>query len=84
MVTVSTLVDLYKHMEWADSRIWRVIPNLESSSPDPTLHKRLFHVHFTQLAFLGVWRGEDFAMRKADEFSTSGSILVEARTFYPA
>ncbi|MBT8400270.1 MAG: DinB family protein [Rhodothermia bacterium] len=84
MIYVESLAELYAHMEWADARVWSVVEALEKAQTDENLRKRLFHLHFTQLAFLGVWRGDDFQMRKADEFDAIAQIKAEARTFYPA
>ncbi|MDX1430612.1 MAG: hypothetical protein R3282_10000, partial [Rhodothermales bacterium] len=60
MMHVDMLVELYSHMEWADATVWKVVESSEATLTDENLRKRLFHLHFTQLAFLGVWRGDDF------------------------
>lgn len=84
MIHVDTLAELYAHMEWADARVWKTIEATDALLTEESLRKRLFHLHFTQLAFLGVWRGDDFQIRKVDEVESLEPIKVEARTFYPA
>ncbi len=84
MIHVDMLTELYAHMEWADARVWKTIEGNDALLADDNLRKRLFHMHFTQLAFLGVWRGDDFQMRKADEYESLEPIKAEALTFYPA
>lgn len=84
MINLKALIELYKYMEWADAAVWRVVESSEAALADGDLRKRLFHLHFTQLAFLGVWRGDDFVMRRPDEFDSTEPIKVEARAFYPA
>ena len=84
MIHVDTLVELYSHMEWADATVWKVVEAHDATLTDDELRKRLFHMHFTQRAFLGVWRGDDFVMRRAEEFESLEPIKVEALGFYPA
>ncbi len=69
-------------MEWADSAVWANLPETESDEHQDELRTRLFHIHFTQLAFLGVWRGDDFKLRKAKDVDDTDEIRSEAIGFY--
>ncbi len=84
MIHVDTLTELFAHMEWADATVWTVVEANDTTRTDDDLRKRLFHLHFTQLAFLGVWRSDDFQMRRAEEFESLEPIKAEALLFYPA
>jgi uncharacterized damage-inducible protein DinB len=53
-----TIVDLFRHMAWADASVWSAIPSCEAARTDETLRERLFHLHLVQRAFLRAWRGE--------------------------
>lgn len=50
------LDELFRHMEWADARVWRAV--LPAGEDDRT-YRLLFHLHQVQHAFLTVWRGEE-------------------------
>lgn len=69
-------------MEWADARIWRVVP--VSGAPDPRLRELLAHVHMVQRAFLTAWRGENLSpvLRRADDFATLDELRAWARHWY--
>jgi uncharacterized damage-inducible protein DinB len=82
MITRSILEDLYRHMEWADSVVWKAVPGLNDPDPDSDLHDRLAHVHVVQAAFDNVWSGEPLVRKKASDFETLADIRDYARTFY--
>lgn len=56
MNTLELLRDLFRHMEWADARVWRVVLASESASEDSIVKGRLHHSHMVQHAFLNAWR----------------------------
>ena len=49
------LDELFRHMAWADARVWRAV--LAADHDDRT-YKLLFHIHQVQHAFVSVWNGE--------------------------
>ncbi|MEW5978328.1 MAG: damage-inducible protein DinB [Acidobacteriota bacterium] len=53
-----TLLDLYKHMEWADSKVWAAVLASVEAKRDVPLRKLLYHLHKVQYAFLRTWRAE--------------------------
>jgi uncharacterized damage-inducible protein DinB len=62
------LLDLLRHMEWADARVWAAIP--AAVTDDARLRELLRHTHTVQYAFLTIWtRGDLDAL-----FSTSESL----------
>ena len=58
MITVDTLSDLYRHMEWADATVWTAVLRSTSVCTDEKLQGLLYHLHLVQHAFLRIWRGE--------------------------
>lgn len=79
MITRDFLGDLFRHMEWADAEVWRVMPE-----GDARLHALLYHLHMVQRAFLMVWQGERPAAPDASGFGSLREIRDWAVTFYPA
>lgn len=57
MINLSTLSDLYHHMEWADAAMWKAIRACENAQTDEKLRDYLYHLHVVQRAFLRVWHG---------------------------
>lgn len=47
---------LFRHMEWADSRVWQAVLANPRSTSDSVVRDRLFHIHLTQRAFLHLWQ----------------------------
>lgn len=52
------LLELLTHMEWADRKVLEAATATGDAPPDEYLLKTLLHIHFTQYAFLGAWRGD--------------------------
>jgi uncharacterized damage-inducible protein DinB len=52
------LLELLTHMEWADRKVLAAATATGDNPPDEDLLKTLLHIHFTQYAFLGAWRGD--------------------------
>lgn len=66
------LVDLYRHMAWADASIWMAALALEAAPDDTTLRERLHHIHLVQHVFVAIWRGQPI-----DPHAGEGLDLVE-------
>ena len=49
------LRQVYRHMEWADARIWSEVVRIAAAQDDQWLREKLFHMHDTQQAFLSLW-----------------------------
>ena len=83
MISIPLLRDLYAHMEWADALIWDALSKIEASDDDEDLRNRIFHIHFTQKAFLEAWLGEPFKFVKAEEYPTFPLIYQAVQEYYP-
>ena len=84
MFTIPTLIELYRHMEWADSAVWqavRVLPATAAPS-DTRLHVLLYHIHMVQHAFLAIWRGATPEFREPEDFVDLHAIESWARPYY--
>jgi uncharacterized damage-inducible protein DinB len=75
------LVNLYRHMEWADARMWAAVP---ADTSDERLKGLLVHVHVVQRAFLMVWTGGDSmtVFRTPDDFADLAAVHAWARPYY--
>src|SRR5262245_28598770 len=51
----SMLLELFRHMEWADARVWNSVLNTPAARDDSILRDRLFHIHVVQWGFLHLW-----------------------------
>jgi uncharacterized damage-inducible protein DinB len=81
MFSVKGLVDLYRHMEWADAAVWSAVLASEAGRSDVKLRECLYHLHMVQRAFLRAWRGEP---RDAPypTFDDSAALMEWSRTYY--
>lgn len=80
-MNIKTLIDLYRHMEWADGQVWTSVLASESGQTDAKLRDYLYHLHLVQRAFLRAWRGEP---REAPypTFDDAQSLMHWGRTYY--
>lgn len=76
------LRELYRHMEWADSRVWEVVLGLEETIADEQLRTTLHHLHETQRAFLHVWRGLPLDYGESGEFASFPELYAWALPYY--
>lgn len=58
MTSMPDLVELARHMEWADAQIWTSLLGSAPAQADDRLRLLVYHVHLVQRAFLSLWRGE--------------------------
>lgn len=81
MVNLSTLTDLYRHMEWADAAVWTSAFTFEGGPTDSKLRDYFYHLHMVQRAFLRTWRCEprDTPFPKFDD---AQSLMLWGRTYY--
>jgi len=80
-MNISALTDLYKHMEWADARVWRAMFASANAQADDKLRETFYHLHLVQRAFLGVWRNEPLPT-SFPTFADPPSVMQWARTYY--
>ena len=78
----SELQVLVRHMEWADSLVWKSVLALPEAHSDTHLHERLHHVHAVQWAYLQIWSGESVDWRDASSFADLRAIHSWARQYY--
>jgi len=79
---VSFLEELYVHMEWADSVVWRATLTSGEGCADPVLLDTLVHLHLAQHAFLEVWKGESVTLRDRSDFDSAREIESWARKYH--
>ncbi len=58
MTELERIRDLFVHMEWADSLVWKALRTSPEAREDAGLRARLHHLHLVQRLFLEAWRGE--------------------------
>ena len=60
MNSLEMLLQIHRHMEWADAAVWRAVLAAPGAAADADIRERLLHLHTTQHAFLSSWRGVPF------------------------
>jgi hypothetical protein len=58
MLTLNALIDLFRHMEWADAALWASVLAFEPAKTDGKLKDSLYHLHVAHYAYLRIWRSE--------------------------
>ncbi len=81
MITPESLVDLYRHMEWADALVWRAVLASEAGRTDAKLRDYVYHLHVAQRAFLRMWRGEP-RETPYPTFENPEPLMEWARSYY--
>jgi uncharacterized damage-inducible protein DinB len=71
---MNELIDLARHMEWADAVVWRAVLQSEAALADRRVLILLYHVHVVQRAFVAVWRGETPHFPDPSEFPNPRSL----------
>lgn len=77
------LQGLFRHMEWADARVWAAVP--DTAPADERLGRWLTHLHTVQRGFLAVWTGVDLAtaLGAGAEPASLPDVRRWAQTYYP-
>jgi uncharacterized damage-inducible protein DinB len=78
MSDAATLRDLFRHLEWADARVWAAVVSSPEALADENLRERLKHIHLVTRLFLAHWRGEVRAFAEPT-FADTGSLLAWGR-----
>ena len=81
MMNLSSLIDLYRHMEWADAAVWKSVLASESAPKDAKLLGLLYHLHLVQRAFLRTWRSEP-RDTPYPSFSEAIALMSWGRSYY--
>lgn len=82
MFTIAGLQDLYRHLEWAEARVWTAVLGSDAAQADPELRDRLQHVHLVQRAFLDVWTGQPIGRYQEMQFFSLRELYAWARPYY--
>src|SRR5215475_2383470 len=56
MKLLTTIRELFPHMEWADALVWQTVAASDAALEDEVLRARLLHIHMVQRAFLRIWQ----------------------------
>ena len=76
--------EIYRHMEWADSEVWRSVLAAPAARSDETLRRLLLHLHVVQRAFLNLWEGRAVAFPDLASFPDITDIHAWAQPYYAA
>ncbi len=76
------LLELHRHMEWADATVWEAVLAHPPAAADGKLLKYFHHLHITQHAFLRVWRNEP-RDTPYPEFTDARSLMAWGKAWFP-
>jgi uncharacterized damage-inducible protein DinB len=80
-MNLHSLIDLFRHMEWADASVWTSALASESGQTDEKLRQYFYHLHLVQRAFLRLWRGEA-RETPYPTFDDAPSLMAWGRSYY--
>src|SRR5688572_17052750 len=83
-MTSAEFKEIYRHMEWADSEVWRAVLAAPAARTDETLRRLLLHLHVVQRAFLNMWEGRAVAFPDLASFPDITDIHAWAQPYYAA
>jgi len=81
-LTIESAHELYRQMEWADARTWGAVDDAPAEH-EAELIDRLYHIHFTQRAFLQLWISGPREKYDPARFANRGELRAWAMTYYP-
>jgi uncharacterized damage-inducible protein DinB len=81
-MTREEVVQLFSHMEWADSLIWDSVLSTDAAVDDRAVIERLHHVHVVQRIYLQMWRGTPDRGRELATFADLAEVKAWAREYY--
>ncbi len=76
--------ELYRHMEWADSEMWRAVLATPAARADEPLRRLLLHLHVVQRAFLNIWEGRPATFPDLASFDDASDIQAWSQPYYTA
>jgi uncharacterized damage-inducible protein DinB len=74
MENIENTTLLLRHMNWADSEVWKKVLSFSASENDERIKKLLYHLHQVQYAFYFLWNELPMNIPKPDEFTNLQSI----------
>lgn len=66
--------DLFDHMIWADTEVWKKVLSFEAAANDERIKKLLYHLHQVQYAFYFLWNEMPIEIPKFEELGNLKSI----------
>lgn len=76
------ITDLFRHMEWADAKVWSAVLDLDASEADTMIRDRLLHIHGVQRAYLSIWTGSAVDYPDARAFPSLGALCRWGREYH--
>ena len=73
------LIELAKHMEWADAVVWTSVLASDAVRGDQRIRGLLHHVHVVQHVFLHLWRGDPLRGTEQPDFPDAASTAAWGR-----
>ena len=81
---VDDLKQLLRHMDWADSVVWKSAIESDMGTVDTQLQEILLHLHHTQRAFLELWTDKPPTLGvELKDFDSIGHLRDWAKGYYP-
>ena len=80
-----TLIELYRHQEWADAEIWRAAEAQAHVLADKTFFDRQHHIVLVQRAFLALVSGADLSRYRfttPEDYATPAELKAEAHEYH--
>jgi uncharacterized damage-inducible protein DinB len=74
MASNPDLLELARHMEWADAQLWTAVLNADAAQRDERLRLLLYHVHIVQHTFLSLWEQQPREIRDPASFADLRSL----------
>lgn len=81
MHSLHILKDLYKHMHWADAKVWAAVLAIPDITNNEQLKNLLYHLHITQYAFYHIWSNLSRDFPKKSDFETINDIALWASKY---
>ena len=79
---LSTTRDLFRHMAWADAKMWHSVLATSTAENDAALRQKVCHIHSVQRGYLAIWRGGAPEWRDASTFTDLHSLAVYGREYH--
>ncbi len=80
-MNINSLQDIYRHMEWADAKVWAAVLCCEQALQDTKIREVLNHLHVAQRHYLRIWRGEPVEA-PYPKFESTPELCEWAQTYY--
>lgn len=81
-VSLDSLRELLRHMEWADATVWRALLEHPPAAQDQRIRDLLLHLHGVQRAFLAVWTSQPLNVPEVGAAFDVATAQSSVRTYY--